>query len=226
MKEGLEVLEKAIGYQFKDQSLLLLAVTHRSHGKKNNERLEFLGDSFLNFVVASELYGAFPKAKEGELSRLRANMVREETLAEIAQEFKLSQYLRLGIGEMKSGGAFRASILADAVEGIIGAIYLDSEMPVCYSVVQQWYRSRIGELSLTAVMKDPKSRLQELLQATQMPLPEYEIIETKGHEHDQTFVVSCKVALLDHPIIAEGASRRKAEQQAAENVLEELKKNG
>lgn len=219
----LETLMTTIEYKFKDESLLRLALSHRSLSKNNNERLEFLGDSFLNFVIASELYCHFPSAKEGQLSRLRANMVRGETLAEIAQEFGLSEFLRLGSGEIRSGGAYRVSIMADAVEAIIGAIYLDSDMDICYQCVKRWYRERIDQLSLTDIMKDPKSRLQELLQAQQMPLPEYNIVETRGNGHNQVFILECKTVLLDHPVRAEGSSRRKAEQQAAENILEELK---
>ncbi len=223
MSEKLNSLMKKIDYKFNDEALLSLALSHRSFGKNNNERLEFLGDSLLNFVVASELFTQFPTAKEGQLSRLRANMVREDTLAEIGMSFSLSNYIMLGVGEVKSGGAFRASIVADAVEAIIGAIYLDSSLDACYKCVKAWYEDRISVLSLSDVIKDPKSRLQELLQAHQMPLPEYNIVETKGQEHEQIFVVECKTALLDHAVHAEGASRRKAEQEAAEKMLEELK---
>ncbi len=223
MNEKLHSLMQNIDYEFKDEALLQLSLSHRSFGKNNNERLEFLGDSLLNFVVASELFNLFPTAKEGQLSRLRANMVREDTLAEIGIEFQLSEYIQLGVGEMKSGGAFRPSIVADAVEAVIGAIYLDSGLDVCYQCVKNWYEERINALSLSDVIKDPKSRLQELLQAQQLPLPEYNIIETKGQEHEQLFVVECKTALLDHVVHAEGVSRRKAEQEAAERVLEELK---
>lgn len=223
MSDKLNLLMNAIHYEFKNESLLTLALSHRSSGKQNNERLEFLGDSLLNFVVASELYHQFPTAKEGQLSRLRANMVREDTLAEIGTTFHLSDYIQLGVGEMKSGGAYRPSIVADAVEAVIGAIYLDSNLDVCYECVKNWYEERIDALSLSDVIKDPKSRLQELLQAQQLPLPEYNVVKTKGQEHEQVFIVECKTALLDHSVFAEGGSRRKAEQEVAEKVLEELK---
>lgn len=223
MKEALyEKLMEKIGYSFKDIRLLEEALSHRSSGKSNNERLEFLGDSIVNFVVACELFHRFPKAKEGQLSRLRANLVKEEGLMELARFFELSPFIRLGPGEIKSGGAERASILADTVEAIIAAIYLDSGMDNCYRLVTEWYKEKLESLSADAVHKDPKSLLQELLQAKQLPLPEYKLVELKGEEHSQQFVIECHNGLLKKPIRAEGTSRRRAEQQAALLVLEEL----
>ena len=211
-----------IGYQFKDLRLLEVALTHRSFGQENNERFEFLGDSMVNFVVAHELFKKFEKAREGKLSRLRASLVRREALAELAVEFELGEVLRLGQGEIKSGGAKRASILADAVEALIAAIYIDSDISTCYELVVSWYKERLEAVSLGDNHKDPKSLLQELLQGKQLPLPEYHLLEVKGEEHDQVFVIECKVALLRSGVQAEGKSRRRAEQQAAEKMLEVL----
>jgi ribonuclease-3 len=212
-----------IKYDFKDISLLTTALSHRSCGKINNERLEFLGDSLVNFIVAYELFKRFPSAQEGQLSRLRAFLVRGETLAAIAKEFDLSQHICLGSGELKSGGAHRISILADAVEALIGAIFLDSNLETCYAKVAEWYQERLNGLSLEEVYKDPKSLLQELVQGKQMPLPEYNLVKITGKEHQQKFIVECIVKLLDKPYQGEGTSRRRAEQAAASAVLEELR---
>jgi len=222
MTKKLDQLMERIGYQFKDESLLKMALSHRSTGKVNNERLEFLGDSVVNFVTASELYKRFSKAKEGQLSRLRANLVKGETLAQLAQEFELGTCLRLGPGEMKSGGSERISILADCLEAIIGAIYLDSNMSTCYKRVTSWYQSRLDSLSLDAVHKDPKSLLQEIVQGKQLPLPKYKLISVEGQEHEQKFIVECSIALLNQPVRGEGTSRRRAEQAAAADVLKVL----
>ncbi|MGD9108044.1 MAG: ribonuclease III [Gammaproteobacteria bacterium] len=223
MEQDLSELMHKIDYKFKDIALLKTALSHRSCGKVNNERLEFLGDSLVNFVVANELFKLFPEAQEGQLSRLRAYLVRGETLAEIAKEFDLSRYIKLGVGEFKSGGAYRVSILSDAVEAIIGAMFLDSDLETCYAKVTNWYQQRLGELSLEEVYKDPKSLLQELVQAKQLPLPEYDLVKITGKEHKQKFIVECKIALLNKPVQGEGTSRRKAEQAAASAALEELK---
>ncbi len=173
-------LARKLNYTFKDESLAELAVTHRSHGKRNNERLEFLGDSILNFVIAEALFKRFPEAKEGQLSRLRAQLVKGETLAEIAREMKLGDYLKLGSGELKSGGFRRDSILADAVEAIIGAIYLDSDMDVCRGYVLRWYKERLEQTNLQNTQKDSKTRLQEFLQSRRVALPEYELMSVEG----------------------------------------------
>jgi ribonuclease III len=222
MKVEVERFMVKIGYRFDDLKLLETALSHRSCGKDNNERLEFLGDSVVNFVTASELYKVFPEAKEGQLSRLRAHLIRGETLAEIAKEFELGLVLRLGSGESRSGGAGRGSILADALEAVIGAIYLDGGMEACYKCIANWYAERIKGLSLDNVHKDPKSLLQEYVQSKKLPLPEYELVTVAGEEHNQHFIIACRVSGLDHPITGEGSNRRKAEQQAAERVVQEL----
>lgn len=216
-------LAKKLGYQFKDESMIELALTHRSHGKRNNERLEFLGDSILNFVIAEALYRRFPDAKEGQLSRLRAQLVKGETLAELAREMKLGDYLRLGSGELKSGGYRRDSILADAVEAIIGAIYLDSDMDSCRPYILGWYQSRLEQTSLLDTKKDSKTRLQEFLQSRRAPLPDYELLSVSGEAHQQTFEIRCAVSLLDEPTSGKGSSRRQAEQNAAKKALDKLK---
>ena len=201
-------LERKLGYEFSDRSRLELALTHRSCGSRNNERLEFLGDSIVNFAIAEALYERFPKAREGQLSRLRARMVRGVTLAELGREFELGDFLRLGSGELKSGGFRRESILADAVEAIIGAIYLDAGMDILSASDQQ--------------NKDPKTRLQEYLQARQNSLPKYQVVNIAGDAHDQVFSVMCELEGLGKSTQGEGSSRRGAEQQAARNALQLL----
>ncbi|WP_445621797.1 ribonuclease III [Kushneria sp. Sum13] len=219
MSSSLKILSDRLGYRFDDKSRLELALTHRSYGGANNERLEFLGDSIVNFVVGEALYARFPQAREGQLSRLRARLVKGETLAELAREFELGQFLRLGSGEMKSGGHRRDSILADAVEAIIGAIYLDSDMVIARRCVLSWYEARLNALNLEDTQKDPKTRLQEFLQSRQIPLPRYEVLNIEGEAHAQQFTVSCHVDVLKAPTSGSGASRRHAEQQAAEQAL-------
>ncbi len=222
MTEKLDRLQRAIGYRFQDINLLTLALTHRSFGGRNNERLEFLGDSVLNFIIAEYLYRRFDEAREGQLSRLRARMVKGVTLAEIAREFNLGEYLRLGSGELKSGGFRRESILADALESIIGAIYLDSGFDVCTERVLSWFEQRLGLLNLKDTTKDSKTRLQEYLQARQLNLPRYEVISVQGEAHAQTFHVRCMVESLDNPTEGTGSSRRVAEQKSAKKALAEL----
>ncbi|GHD40044.1 RNAse III [Marinobacter persicus] len=218
----LDELQRRIGYQFKQPERLLLALTHRSYGNQNNERLEFLGDSIVNMVIAEHLYQHFEKAREGQLSRLRARMVKGVTLAEIGREFKLGQYLRLGSGELKSGGFRRESILADAIESIIGAIYLDSDFYTCREQVLRWFEQRLKRLDIQDTQKDPKTRLQEYLQSRQFPLPNYEVISVDGQAHNQTFHVSCALPSLDRKTNGTGSSRRIAEQEAARNALRQL----
>jgi ribonuclease-3 len=218
----LDRLQRRIGYQFNDPELLLLAMTHRSFGNQNNERLEFLGDSLVNMIIAEHLYHHFERAREGQLSRLRARMVKGVTLAEIGREFELGQYLRLGSGEMKSGGFRRDSILADAVESIIGAIYLDSSFDTCRERVLSWFDKRLERLDIQDTQKDPKTRLQEYLQSRQFPLPRYDVISVDGEAHAQTFHVSCAMPSLDRKTTGVGSSRRIAEQQAARAALRQL----
>ncbi|OOF40612.1 ribonuclease III [Rodentibacter trehalosifermentans] len=218
-------LEQKIGYQFKDISLLKLALTHRSAATKHNERLEFLGDAILNFTIAEALYHQFPHCNEGELSRMRATLVREKTLAMLARQFELGEYLSLGSGELKSGGFRRESILADGVEAIIGAMSLDQGIILTTQVVRTWYQRLLAEIKPGDNQKDAKTRLQEYLQSKGLALPSYEVINIQGEPHCQTFTVECKVKnidKIDRTFVAKGSSRRKAEQAAAEQVLKEL----
>ncbi|WP_442321562.1 ribonuclease III [Cernens ardua] len=225
MSSSLSTLTKRLDHSFNDPSLLELAMTHRSVGGKNNERLEFLGDSIVNFVIGEALFTRFPKAREGQLSRLRARLVKGETLAKVALEFELGQFLRLGSGEMKSGGHRRESILADAVEAIIGAIYLDAGMAEVQRCILKWFAHRLENTTLEDTMKDPKTRLQEFMQSRQNPLPRYEVTSIEGEAHDQHFTVLCHVDVLETPEEGHGPSRRSAEQQAAERVLTHLNPN-
>ncbi|KAB0302748.1 ribonuclease III [Vibrio fortis] len=222
MNSPIDKLERKIGYQFKDTDLIHLALTHRSAAGKHNERLEFLGDSILSFVIADDLYHRFPKVNEGDMSRMRATLVRGHTLAELGREFALGDYLKLGPGELKSGGFRRDSILADAVEAIIGAIYLDSDTETIRGIILSWYKTRLEAIQPGVSQKDPKTRLQEFLQGRRNPLPVYTVANIKGEAHNQEFTVECKVAGVDKPVIGKGTSRRKAEQAAAETALEQL----
>ncbi|OOV88926.1 ribonuclease III [Oceanospirillum linum] len=222
LKANLNELSKKLGYTFTDINQLKLALTHRSFGGSNNERLEFLGDSIVNFVIAEALYHRFTEAREGQLSRLRARLVKGLTLAEVAREFDLGDYLQLGSGELKSGGYRRDSILADAMEAVIGAIYIDAGMDTVRERILDWYKERLMKLNLNDTQKDPKTLLQEFLQSRQQNLPKYEVISVEGEAHDQTFTVECHVVLLQEKTIGIGSSRRNAEQQAAKNALTEL----
>jgi ribonuclease-3 len=211
-------LYQALAYHFKQDHYLTMALTHRSVGLPNNERLEFLGDALLSCIVAKELFERFTQAREGELTRLRANLVKRDTLVQIAQNLGLGQYLFLGGGELKTGGEQRASILSDAVEALIGAIYLDSGMDVCQSVVLQLWQVLINNLS-THLMKDPKTRLQEYLQAKQQKLPNYQVLAVGGTPHAQEFKVECVIPGLPHPTYGTETTRRRAEQVAAAQAL-------
>jgi len=216
-------LHRTIGYTFGDHELLALALTHRSvSGSHNNERLEFLGDSILNFVIAEALFNQFSKAREGQLSRLRATLVKGDTLAEIALAWDLGQHLNLGSGELKSGGFRRESILADTVEAIIGGIYLDKGMDTAKERILAWYQDRLSRLTLDQVSKDPKTRLQEYLQSRKLALPQYTVAAVSGDPHDQHFLVHCQLDSQPTVFIGEGGSRRAAEQQAAKAALIEL----
>lgn len=209
-------------HRFSEPALLKQALTHRSLGSRNNERLEFLGDGLLNFVVAEYLYRERGNAQEGDLSRLRASIVRDATLSEIANELNLGDFLHLGSGELKSGGFRRDSILADALEAIIGAVYLDAGFEDAQRFVLALVGARLLKLPDADALKDPKTRLQELLQAKGLTLPEYRLIEESGADHDKRFRVACRTALDGKIIEAEAASRRKAEQLAAQRMLEWL----
>jgi ribonuclease-3 len=212
------MLEKKLGYKFKDPKLLNIALRHRSVGKNSNERMEFLGDAIVNFVIAAELYYKYPQLREGELSRLRSHLVRKETLADLAREFAVGKHLFLGAGEKKSGGFRRASILADAMEAIIGAIYLDSNIDICRQKVLQWYAQRLTDLEITAT-KDAKTELQELLQGQGLPLPTYKVVATKGKMHAKVFYVECNVAGLEIVTQGQGRSKQAAEQESAKEFL-------
>ncbi|MDG6773186.1 ribonuclease III [Thiomicrorhabdus sp. ZW0627] len=218
----LKQLSKKLGYEFNDIQFLQNALTHRSMGAKNNERLEFLGDSLVNFMIADVLFHQFTKLPEGDMSRVRAHLVKGDTLALIGKEYNLSEYLVLGPGELKSGGFRRNSIIADSVEAIIAAVYEDGGLDACRELVNRFYEKRLQELDPKKIGKDPKTRLQEWLQSRQEPLPEYSIISVNGAAHAQDFTVSCYVAKLNTKFEATASSRRKAEQKAAENALEAL----
>lgn len=212
-----------IGYRFSDTGLLRRALTHRSCGAGNYERLEFLGDSLLNLVISEQLYHLRPHAPEGDLSRLRSRMVRDATLAAIASELGLGDHLHLGPGELKSGGFLRESILADVFEALLGAIYLDGGFEAARRVVCEIFAERLAALPDADTLKDPKTRLQELLQARGHDLPEYQVMDEFGADHEKRFVVECRAGGLIEPVTAEAASRRKAEQAAARMMHDQLR---
>lgn len=215
-------LSDSLGYSFAHSALLHEALTHRSAGSVNNERLEFLGDALLNTVIGIELYQRRPDAPEGDLSRLRAALVRQESLATIAREHDLGGALTLGEGERKSGGHRRDSILADACEAVIGAVYLDSDFDTVHRFIVGLYGDRLEHLPSADQLKDPKTRLQEYLQCRRRSPPEYEVIGSSGAEHERRFVVRCRIGAFDIEREATGSSRRKAEQQAAQACLDAL----
>jgi ribonuclease-3 len=215
-------VETAFGYAFAQPALCQMALTHRSVGAEHNERLEFLGDSILNCSVARMLYDAHPDADEGALSRLRATLVNGETLAQIARQLGVGEHLKLGPGELKSGGFRRASILADTLEALVGAIYLDSGFDSAAAVVGRILGPRLSSLPAAHLLKDPKTRLQESLQAHGLALPIYTLTAVTGDAHAQEFTVTCEVPILELAAVGEGGSRRRAEQLAAVKVLELL----
>lgn len=211
--------EQVIAYTYSRVELMEQALTHRSAGARHNERLEFLGDSILNFVIAQKLFELFPDVDEGQLSRMRAKLVRKQALATVAIEIKLGDYLKLGSGELKSGGFRRESIIADALEAVIGSVLLDGGFEAARDLILRLFDSMIVAVTPEEELKDPKSRLQEYLQANKQPLPEYEVVSINGPPHDQAFVVSCHVEGLNTTFTGEGRSRRKAEQAAATQAL-------
>ncbi len=221
MRKVLEELCRALAYRFNDPAVLEDAITHRSAGSRNNERLEFLGDAILNFVIAEALFHQRPDLSEGDLSRLRASLVRGDTLATLALALDLGQCLRLGSGERKSGGFRRKSILADALEAVFGAVYIDGGFAAAREVITGLYADRLRNLPALSDLKDPKTRLQELLQSRRLGLPEYQLIDVSGDDHRQQFRVSCVVD-AGHSWIGEGGTRRRAEQAAARRALEAL----
>lgn len=213
---------QSVGYTFERPELLQEALTHRSAGSHNNERMEFLGDSVLNFVIAAELFRRFPQAAEGDLSRLRATLVKGDRLAEIAGRLKLGEFLVLGSGELKSGGFRRSSILSDALEAVFGAVLLDGGFQRAHDLILDIYHDLLDSLPDVSQLKDPKTRLQEFLQARKLPLPEYVVAEVTGEAHRQVFTIACKVESLGIDTQGSGNSRRKAEQNAALQALGQL----
>jgi ribonuclease-3 len=219
-------LQRALGHEFGDPELLALALTHRSVGRRNNERLEFLGDSIVNHVVAEAIFQRFPRAREGDMSRMRAALVNKESLAELARELELGEYVLLGPSERKSGGHRRSSILADAVEALAGAILLDAGIERCRQCVLAWFDARLDRMMVEGADKDPKTRLQEFLQGRGHPLPQYELLDVVGEEHRAQFRVACRLQDPDLVVEGAGSSRRKAEQSAARSALERLNQRG
>lgn len=208
-------LEAALSYTFHRAELLNQALTHRSYSAQHNERLEFIGDAALNCVIALALYQQFPNLPEGDLSRLRANLVNRHFLYQHAQRLQLRSYIKLGEGELRSGGAERPSIISDALEAVFGAILLDGGFTAAQSVIQGLYASDLARIDPRELDKDPKTRLQEFLQGQRYALPEYKVVQISGEAHRQTFEVSCLIAALDINCVGKGASRRAAEQEAA-----------
>ncbi|MFZ6820137.1 ribonuclease III [Undibacterium sp. Ji22W] len=215
-----QLLQKRLGHQFNDVALLQQALTHRSHSVTHNERLEFLGDSILNCVVASILFDTFQSIDEGDLSRVRANLVKQQSLFEIAQKLELSQFLRLGEGELKSGGFRRPSILADTLEALFGAIYLDAGFDIAKRVIQSLYEPILSSVDPTTLGKDAKTLLQEFLQSKKIALPQYNVVATHGAAHNQEFEIECLVPKLEIQVFGTGGSRRAGEQAAAKLALE------
>jgi len=215
---------RLLEYTFKNESLLMQALTHRSAASLNNERLEFLGDGILNFVIAAILFEQYPEMQEGDLSRLRASLVNKDSLAEIAKILQLGEYIKLGSGELKSGGRRRDSILADAVESIFGAVFLDNGFDPCRKLILHLYAEKLRTIPDVNTLKDAKTRLQELLQSRGYPLPVYKVTDVSGKAHKQVFTVECTIEKLDCNTTASGGSRRKAEQEAAALAIEQVSK--
>jgi len=220
----LTLLQNRLGHTFKDAALLQQALTHRSHSSLHNERLEFLGDSILNCVVASLLFERYTKIDEGDLSRLRANLVKQQSLYEIAQKLELSHFLRLGEGELKSGGFRRPSILADTLEALFGAVFLDAGFEAARKVIRTLYISILDTVDPKTLGKDAKTLLQEFLQGKKIALPQYNVVATHGAAHNQEFEIECLVPKLDIQVFGTGGSRRAGEQAAAKLALEAVQK--
>jgi len=216
---------KKLGLNFNNPEIFTMALTHRSAGANNNERLEFLGDSILGFVVARKLYELFPDASEGILSRLRASLVNQSSLAELARHYQLGDYLLLGSGELKSGGFRRDSILSDALEAIMGALFKDQGIKACQAWIEFLFGEKLNSLSLENWQKDPKTQLQELMQSKKQILPEYTLLTMSGLAHEQMFKVKCSIPIITDTCVGTGISRKRAEQAAAELMLELLNKD-
>jgi len=215
-------LDKALHYRFRDTDLFALALTHRSATGRNNERLEFLGDAVLDFVISDLVFKIRPEASEGDLSKLRSSLVKDTSLASLAVGLGLGEYLILGSGERKTGGHRRDSILADALEAIFGAVYLDSGVDAAKEIIEHVFAERLEDLPDAEALRDPKTRLQEWLQARKLALPEYELVSVSGQAHQQRFAVTCTVTELSQTTNGESTTRRKAEQQSAKNMLKIL----
>ena len=220
---SLESLVKHIDYPFNNPALLTQALTHRSFSGINNERLEFLGDGALNFIIAHQLYQRFPRLAEGDLSRLRATLVKESTLSEIAFSLNIGDALKLGEGELKSAGWRRPSILADALEAIVGAVYVDGGYPAAEALVLKLFAEKLAIIDPKIIDKDAKSQLQEYLQGRKIELPDYKVVSIEGEAHAQTFKMECVIEKLNITTVGEGTSRRIAEQSAAQLALEAIK---
>lgn len=223
MQHHLPRLCRRLDYEFKTLALLKQALTHRSASSKNNERFEFLGDSILSMIISRALFEQFPDENEGQLSRLRAHLVKGEMLAKIALELDLGDYLYLGQGELKSGGFRRASTLADALEAIFAAVFFDGGFDAAQHVILKLYQSRLNDPNLNHSFKDPKTQLQEYLQSKKAPLPDYTLLNVTGEEHDQLFYVQCDIPSLHQSTQGHAETRRKAEQIAAQHLLVKLK---
>lgn len=219
-----ERLQSRIGHEFGDPKLLLEALTHRSFGQPNNERFEFLGDSILNCVMSIALFARFGELREGELSRVRASLVRQDALHRIALELELGDFLRLGEGELKSGGSRRPSILADALEALFAAVFLDAGFPAARAVIDRLYAPLLAEVDPRKPSKDPKTALQEWLQGRRIPVPTYSMVQALGEAHAQEFEVACEIPKLGVRTLGRGPSRRIAEQQSAELALAAVRK--
>jgi len=224
-QNAIDSLLKKLEYSFSDITLLDEALTHRSFASKNNERLEFLGDGILNFVIADELFKAYPDVQEGDLSRLRATLVNKESLAVIANKLKLGDVIKLGSGELKSGGFRRPSILADAVESILGSVYCDGGFQPARDLIIRLYTDRLASPTDLQSLKDPKTQLQELLQSRRFSLPVYQVTDITGQAHAQVFHVRCTIDKIKIEVNGEGKSRRKAEQVAAEKAIKLVNEN-
>lgn len=217
----LAAVDAALGHAFREPELLRLALTHRSYAADHNERLEFIGDGVLNCAIAHALYQRFPRMAEGELSRLRANLVNRETLQRLARGLELGEAIRLGEGELKTGGSDRPSILADTLEAIFGAIFLDGGFGAAVAAIMRVYADDLAAIDPDALSKDPKTRLQEFLQGRRLPIPEYSIVAVRGEAHLQTFEVECRIPALNITASGSGPSRRAAEQTAADRAYEQ-----
>lgn len=216
-------LQKKIGYIFNNTKILKQTLTHRSANKKHNERMEFLGDAILNYVISNILYKNFPQIEEGNMSRIRSTLVNGYTLTKIAKKFTLGRYLNLGPGEIKNKGFQKESILANSIEALIGGIFLDSNITTIEKIIFKWYKKKIENIYPNKTFKDPKTRLQEYLQKMNLPLPLYSLIKVEGKTHTQKFTIQCKINKKINSILGKGLSKKKAEQDAAKKMLIKLK---